>query len=207
MLVDFERVKLASAAVLLAPYIPMLFMGEEYADQSPFYYFVSHSDKDLIKAVQEGRQKEFEAFGFDENIPDPQDEKTFNQCKLRWKSKDQGQHQQILNWHRELIQMRKTLAPLKNFQKRDVRAEMINEKAFVLFRPTADMEEKLVCFFNFSETSVFYSPLIEKEAHKLLDSKDGQWTSIKKIDTHPDKIQPGENISLLPLSAVVYTSS
>jgi maltooligosyltrehalose trehalohydrolase len=207
MLVDMERVKLASAAILLAPYIPMLFMGEEYADQSPFFYFVSHSDKDLIKAVQEGRKKEFEAFGFDENIPDPQDENTFNQCKLRWESKNQGQHQQILNWHKELIQMRKTLAPLKNFQKRDIRAEAINEKAIVLFRHTAGMEEKLICFFNFSETQVLYSLFLNKEAHKLLDSKDGRWASIKNIDTHPEKIQPGENISLLPLSAVVYASS
>lgn len=205
MLVNFESVKLASAAILLAPYVPMLFMGEEYADQSPFFYFVSHSDKKLIKAVQEGRRKEFEAFGFDDEVPDPQNEKTFTDCKLQWEKKEEGQHKIILNWHKELIRLRKEFSALKNFQKQNVEARVINEKSFVLYRHTADTKETIICLFNFSKMTVPYSPSFEGEALKLLDSKDKQWMLDKTSASYPQKICPGEKISLQPNSIVVYS--
>jgi maltooligosyltrehalose trehalohydrolase len=62
VLVDLEQQKIASAALFLSPYIPLLFMGEEYGEDNPFYYFVSHSDKLLIEQVREGRKDEFKAF-------------------------------------------------------------------------------------------------------------------------------------------------
>jgi len=206
MLVDFERVKLASAAILLAPYIPMLFMGEEYADQSPFYYFVSHSDKDLIKAVQEGRRKEFEAFGFDENIPDPQDEKTFLKSKIDWSRRTESRHNSILKWHRELIRLRKEFSALKDFQKRNIEAKAISEKAFVLFRYTAGREEKLMCFFNFSDAEISYNFNFENKASKILDSKDKQWlVSATNEKAHVISVEKGQTITLQPASIVVYT--
>jgi len=57
--VSYEKLKLAAGVVLLSPHIPLLFMGEEYGETAPFQYFTSHSDKDLIKAISEGRKKEF----------------------------------------------------------------------------------------------------------------------------------------------------
>lgn len=206
MLVDMERVKLASAAILFAPYIPMFFMGEEYADPSPFFYFVSHSDKDLIKAVQEGRKKEFAAFGFGEHTPDPQDENTFLQSKIDWNKRTKNHHNIILEWHKELIRLRKESDALHDFQKRNTEAKLINEKAFVLFRHAAGMEEKLACFFNFSEKTIQYSPAIEKEGRKIADSKDEQWMPGKETGSHPERILTGQNLSLLPLSVVVYAS-
>jgi maltooligosyltrehalose trehalohydrolase len=205
MLVDFERAKLASAAILLAPYIPMLFMGEEYADQSPFFYFVSHSDKELIKAVQEGRRKEFEDFGFDENIPDPQSEDTFNQCKLNWERRNEGEYKTILNWHKELIRLRKTLSPLKDFQKRNVRAEVISEKAFALFRHTTGVQESIACLFNFSEEKIQYAHPFMKIDNKLLDSKDNQWMHNKSKIAAIPKLKDNTKIELMPLSVSVYS--
>lgn len=206
-LVDFERVKLAAAAILLAPYIPMLFMGEEYADDSPFFYFVSHSDKKLIKAVREGRKKEFEHFGFDESVPDPQDKNTFSQCKLNWGQRNEGQHRTILNWYKELIRLRKTFAALKNFEKKDVRAEIINENAFVLFRHTAAKEEGIICLFNFSEEKINYTPAIKKAVHKILDSKENRWMPGRnqKSLQHADTIKSNNDFELLPVSVVVYS--
>jgi maltooligosyltrehalose trehalohydrolase len=208
MLVDVERIKLASAAILLAPYVPMLFMGEEYADESPFFYFVSHSDKELIKSVQEGRRKEFEAFGFDKNIPDPQDENTFNQSKIHWEKRKEGHHLIILNWHKELIRLRKASSAFINFQKRDVQAQVIRDKAFILLRHSAGMEERMICFFNFSEERINCFPIPSiKKAGKILDSKEVQWTIANgKQESHPDEIEAGQTISLLPLSVVVYSA-
>jgi maltooligosyltrehalose trehalohydrolase len=185
----------------------MLFMGEEYADQSPFYYFVSHSDKDLIKAVQQGRAKEFEDFGFDENIPDPQDENTFIQCKLDWEKRNQEEHKIILNWHKELIGMRNTLAPLKNFQKTSVRAGVISEKAFFISRNSAGMEDSLICLFNFSDKEIVYTVSSTRTHTKLIDSKEGQWQYMNtNSQLHPKEIKPDKPIALQPSSIVVYSS-
>lgn len=207
MLIDFERVKLASAAILLAPYIPMLFMGEEYADESPFYYFVSHSDKGLIKAVQEGRKKEFEAFGFD-NAPDPQDENTFNQSKLRWQERNKDYHLVILNWYKELISMRKTLSPLKEFERNNTHAEVIGEKALALFRNSKETGESITCLFNFSDNEIMYSPSGKKLSKKLLDSTDKQWQhhNGSKDHLHPNSVEKDKAIILAPTSVIVYSS-
>lgn len=69
---SFEKLKLAAGIVILSPYIPLLFMGEEYGETSPFQYFVSHSDENLIESVRKGRKEEFSSFEWSEEIPDPQ---------------------------------------------------------------------------------------------------------------------------------------
>src|SRR5690606_11469076 len=91
-LVGFSHLKIAAAAILLSPYVPMLFMGEEYADPSPFFYFVSHTDKELIKAVREGRKKEFEGYNWESEPTDPQEEDTFLRSKLQWELRKKGKH-------------------------------------------------------------------------------------------------------------------
>lgn len=81
---SFEQLKLAAGFVLLAPYVPMLFMGEEYGETVPFAYFVSHSDERLIRAVREGRKRDFAHFQWDVEPPDAQSEATFKQCVLNF---------------------------------------------------------------------------------------------------------------------------
>ena len=84
---SFEQLKLAAAAVLLSPYVPLLFMGEEYGEKAPFQYFVSHSDPSIIEAVRKGRGDEFSSFEWAGELPDPQSEKTFLDSKLDWESR------------------------------------------------------------------------------------------------------------------------
>jgi maltooligosyltrehalose trehalohydrolase len=76
-LVDFESLKLAAGTLLLSPYVPLLFMGEEYAEEAPFLYFVSYTDPGLVAAVREGRKTEFEAFQGEQQCPDPQEAESF----------------------------------------------------------------------------------------------------------------------------------
>src|SRR5436853_3841728 len=90
-LVGVEQLKLAAAVVLLSPFLPLLFMGEEYGETAPFQYFVSHSDPALIEAVRRGRKSEFAAFGWSAEPPDPQDEGTFARSRLNHDAKRQGQ--------------------------------------------------------------------------------------------------------------------
>ncbi len=77
LLNDPAKQRLAAGLLLLSPYLPLLFMGEEYGEESPFPFFCSFGDPDLVRAVREGRQREFEAFTWQGEVPDPQGEETF----------------------------------------------------------------------------------------------------------------------------------
>ena len=85
----FEEQKLAAGAVLLSPFLPLLFMGEEYGEVAPFLYFIEHSDAGLIEAVRNGRKEEFASFAWQGEPPDPQSPATFDRCKLDWSRLEQ----------------------------------------------------------------------------------------------------------------------
>ena len=106
-LVDLEALKLAAGATVLAPFVPLLFMGEDYGESAPFQYFTSHGDPELIEAVRKGRQKEFAAFAWEGEIPDPQDEATFSASKLNHQLKDKEPHQTLRVFYHELLSIRK----------------------------------------------------------------------------------------------------
>jgi maltooligosyltrehalose trehalohydrolase len=207
-LVDVENLKLAAAALMLAPYIPMLFMGEEYGDDTPFYYFVSHSDPSLVEAVRKGRKEEFKDFGFTSEPPDAQDEKTFNDSKIHWEKRNKGQYQIILQWHKELIQLRKSLTALKNFEKKDVQVQVL-ENGFILIRQTTDAKEQLVCLFNLSSQEIPCKfPEGKGQYKKILDSKESKWLpkAHGAYQPAPMNAVPGQVLSLWPYSVIVYES-
>jgi maltooligosyltrehalose trehalohydrolase len=110
-LVDEGRLKIAATLLLLAPFTPMLFQGEEWAASSPFLYFTNHSDPEVGNAVREGRRREFAAFGWDpDQIPDPQDASTFERSRLNWNELEEPFHRRMLDWHRAMIGLRKGIS-------------------------------------------------------------------------------------------------
>jgi maltooligosyltrehalose trehalohydrolase len=117
-LVSFEALKVANAAVLLSPYIPLLFMGEEYGETAPFLYFIDHGDPALIEAVRQGRKGEFAAFGWTD-IPDPYDRATFDRSRLQPCLETDRQQQAHLRWCQALIQLRKSVPALGTGAKGD----------------------------------------------------------------------------------------
>lgn len=108
-LVPFEALKLAAAAVALSPFIPMLFMGEEYAETNPFLYFVDHSDRALAQAVREGRRAECAATV---EPPDPFSEETFRRSVLVHARKREPRGRAMLEFHRALLALRRDLPVL-----------------------------------------------------------------------------------------------
>lgn len=106
-LVSFESLKLAAGSVLLSPFTPLIFMGEEYGETAPFQYFVSHSDPDLIEAVQKGRQEEFAEFRWSGKPPDPQAVETFRRSKLQENLRLKGEHEVLWRFYRELLRLRR----------------------------------------------------------------------------------------------------
>jgi maltooligosyltrehalose trehalohydrolase len=108
-LTSFRRAKVAAGLVLTAPFLPMLFQGEEWAASTPFRYFTQHENEELGRAVSEGRRNEFIDFGWDASkVPDPQDPMTFEISKLRWQERDEVPHSEMLAWYRSLIRLRRT---------------------------------------------------------------------------------------------------
>lgn len=99
--------KIAAALVILSPYIPMIFMGEEWAASTPFLYFTDHQNERLGKAVSEGRKKEFGGSQWEGEVPDPQCADTFFRSKLRWNEREEEPHREILDWYSELLQLRR----------------------------------------------------------------------------------------------------
>jgi maltooligosyltrehalose trehalohydrolase len=119
-LVDFESQKLAAGTVLLSPFLPMLFMGEEYGEPAPFLYFTSHSDPALIDAVRKGRKAEFASFRWKGEVPDPQSARSFEQSKLRHSRKRKHPHQTLHQLHAELIRLRRSMPALMDIEKETI---------------------------------------------------------------------------------------
>jgi maltooligosyltrehalose trehalohydrolase len=102
------QLKVGAALVLASPFVPMLFQGEEWGASTPFLYFTDHRQPDLAKAVREGRRREFAAFGWKpEEVPDPQDAETFARSRLDWSEIEREPHRSLLDWHRDLIRLRR----------------------------------------------------------------------------------------------------
>ena len=111
-LVSPGRARIAAALEMTAPFVPMVFQGEEWAATSPFQYFTDH-EEELGKLVSEGRKKEFAAFGWDAaEVPDPQARATFERSKLNWAERSQGEHAEMLEWYRRLIALRRSAPEL-----------------------------------------------------------------------------------------------
>jgi maltooligosyltrehalose trehalohydrolase len=107
-LMSVGRLKIAAALVLTAPFVPMLFQGEEWGASSPFLYFTAHEDEGLGRAVSEGRRREFASFGWKaEQVPDPQALETFQRSKLDWSEMNKAHHKELLEWHRRLVSLRR----------------------------------------------------------------------------------------------------
>jgi maltooligosyltrehalose trehalohydrolase len=146
-LVDFEAQKLAAGLTLLSPFVPLLFMGEEYGEPAPFLYFTSHGDKDLIEAVRRGRRAEFAEFGWAGDVPDPQDEKTFAASKLHPHLREANPHRVLWNFHRELIQFRRV-----NHLGADAELEIsASETPELLTVGRSTGGRRLLMIFNFSD--------------------------------------------------------
>ncbi|HEX6226234.1 MAG TPA: malto-oligosyltrehalose trehalohydrolase [Chryseolinea sp.] len=171
---SFEGLKLIAATVLLAPQVPLLFMGEEYGEKNPFQYFISHTDPAIVKMVQEGRKQEFSYFHMEGEFQDPQDEKTFEQCKLSW-SHTQGEHAVLLAYYQYLISFRKDRVAMQGRGRQDVRVyEEPGKKILVLQRSFG--EDRLLILFNFEKNKAEWSHPLLGSATKIFDSSAHRWT-------------------------------
>jgi maltooligosyltrehalose trehalohydrolase len=116
MMLGAAQLKAIAALTILSPFVPLLFQGEEWAAQSPFLYFTDHQDLELGRLVAEGRSREFMAFRWQGDVPNPQDAGTFSRSKLNWQEPSLPQHAEMLAWYRALIRLRrdKVVTPVES---------------------------------------------------------------------------------------------
>lgn len=103
-LTSYHNSQSAAALLLLSPFVPMLFQGEEWAATTPFLYFTDHTDARLARAVREGRRRDY-AF-LSKKVPDPQAKATFEKSILPWPETSDKEHKEMINWYRQLIKLR-----------------------------------------------------------------------------------------------------
>ncbi len=201
-LTGFESVKLAAAACLLSPYIPLIFMGEEYAEDNPFYYFISHYDRNLVEAVRKGRKEEFSAFKWDREPPDPFAEDTFNKSKIDWGKRNGKDHKIMLEFYAYLINLRKEIPSFSSSDKRNLQIKSYEEiKVLILKRAIDNSNTVSIMNFNGKDTQIEYS-FNKSKWNKIFDSSDTKWSGPGCLT--PDMIEISNTITLRPHSFVAY---
>ncbi len=176
-LVSLEAAKLAAGVVLLSPFIPLLFMGEEYGETAPFQYFVSHLDPDLVEAVRRGRREEFAGFEatWEGEAPDPQGEETFRRSRLNRQLRHQGQHRALYELYCELIRLRRELLPLVRLSKENQEVTSFEKPRVLVVRRWHDGEEVAAMFHFGHATEAAELPLPAGKWRKILDSGEERW--------------------------------
>jgi maltooligosyltrehalose trehalohydrolase len=205
-LVSFEQLKLAAAAVILSPFQPLLFMGEEYGEPAPFQFFISHLDPGLVDAVRRGRKQEFARFQWSEDPPDPQDAATFERCRLNHSLKREDGHRQLRAFYKRLIALRQS-EPVLAFPDR-ARMEIATLepcRAMAVRRWAAGRQ--VITIFQFgSDAATATAQLPSGAWAKTLDSTDPAWGG--PGSSLPQQIESSGEVKLplAPHAVAVYVT-
>ena len=163
---DFHFLKAAAGLIFLSPYIPLLFMGEEYAEENPFLFFTDYEDRKLQSAVSEGRREEFKDFNWDE-IPNPQDERSFFNSKLTSRENWKEENQWIFNFYRDLINLRKNHPALLHLEKDNTEVR-VNSKQKMVEVKRWNSNKKLRALINMGEEEI---PLEVTSGRQIFNSE------------------------------------
>ncbi len=204
-LVSFEALKVMAGSVLISPSVPMLFMGEEFAENAPFQYFISHTDKALIEGIREGRKKEFSYFNFQGEAPDPYDEETFNKSKLNWNFGEEQNKVTLFEYYKKLIRFRKEHPSFKHTDRDSLNVQMDEEKGLLKITRHFEMAEEndVYIVINYNKEDAIFSIPLGSDWKLFLDSADNVWLGPGKVAA--DQANIGDSIIIKGHSIIIYT--
>ena len=187
MLMNVNCLKIAAALVMTAPFVPMLFQGEEWGASTPFLYFSGHPEPELAHSVSEGRKREFSSFGWNpDEIPDPQALETFTRSTLDWGELARQPHADLLQWHRELIRLRRQSPELTDGGLDQVVVKFDEDAHWLTMS-----RGPIVVTTNFAKEAQSV-PLANPQSHKL------QLASHSGVSINEESIKmPGESIAIV----------
>jgi maltooligosyltrehalose trehalohydrolase len=222
--VSYEAVKLAAAATILSPYLPILFMGEELRETRPFMFFVDHSDEDLVEAVREGRRRDFMEADDTGEFPDPADIHTFKRCIINHARMDEPDNAIIWKTYQDLLTVRRCAPAVAPVARRDMRTQLLAEqKCLAMYRQTSEGASLLVLNFSQEKQEVELRREFEcgrwgekggsasdgtvredREYRLALDTASEKYRGPGSITPEMIALNAGARVVLQPESAVLY---
>ena len=197
---SFEALKLTAATFLLSPHVPMLFMGEEYGEKNPFQYFISHTDKELVEMVRKGRKEEFSYFKWEGEVPDPQSEKTFEQCVLSWDIDASKDTKTLVRFYQHLIKFRKSRAAMKGITRNTLRILSAAENVISFERTFQN--DYLLIILNFNKKPASFRATQKGQVTRILDSSSSEWNGPGQTLTA--QLGYDQTITLNPESVLIF---
>ncbi|MGH2638259.1 MAG: malto-oligosyltrehalose trehalohydrolase, partial [Rhabdochlamydiaceae bacterium] len=205
-LLPSSQLKIAAALLILSQSIPLLFMGEEYAETSPFYYFIDHSDRKVVRAVREGRKREFESLQVKPEYIDPQAISTFSRSKLNHSLRKKRENKQMLDYYRELILLRKQLTAFQNYSRDSITIKALEEQNTIVMERAGLADSALVVFVLGSKSVSISNIVKTREWNKIHDSTTLEHRLEQEYDSKPI-LNPKNNTSIFPpLSVTIYST-
>ncbi|MCU0497353.1 MAG: malto-oligosyltrehalose trehalohydrolase [Anaerolineae bacterium] len=199
-LVDFAAARVAAGVILLSPYTPMIFMGEEYGETAPFLYFVSFDDPDLIEAVRKGRAAEFASFQWQGETPDPQSEQTFLHSKLNHDLRQNAPHRDHEAFYQTLLALRKSHPALQNPDKNDLDVWGYEQERVLIVHRRNGADEALIIYnLHLEKPAEIVCPITHGSWRKQFDSE--QWQPVESGIA--DQL-PTDRIHIPPKAFAVY---
>ncbi len=200
LLGDPARQRLASSLLLLSPYLPLLFMGEEYGEERPFPFFCSFTDAQLVQAVREGRQREFAAFGWEGQVPDPQSPETFAAARLSWSWPEGSPQAGLRRLHQDLLAARREWPALRDFERRRSRLLPDAESGPVLELVRGEGAGAARAYFNLSDRRQALPPEAARGGKALFSSEAARYRGSRQSAPADGELAPYECVVLGPAS-------
>jgi maltooligosyltrehalose trehalohydrolase len=197
-----EALRLTAVTVLLSPYVPLLFMGEEYGETAPFPYFTSHGDADLVRAVREGRKREFAGFDWEEEPPDPQSEETFRTARLQRELREREGHRGLLALHQELLRLRREHPALASRDAQDVATVRDDASGLLTVRRRSGGHE-CVMLLRYAPGSARVTLPLEGRWRRVLDAAEARWDGSGTVVPASIDADADGPVELGPWAAVV----
>lgn len=200
-LVDFEGLKLAAGAMFFSPFVPMLFMGEEYGETNPFLYFIHHIDPQLVEAVRNGRKEEFKSFLWKGEPLDPQAESTFINCKLNRQLKNEKKHKGLENFYKKAIAFSKKYRLDRTLSRTNLETYSYEKQKVLVVHYMGNKE--LLVLQNYSLNPNKIAVVWNGKWNKIIDSTEEQYAGKGTIISSSMDFENTEEINLQPLSITV----
>ncbi len=201
--VPFPAVKVAAASVLCAPFLPLLFMGEEYGETAPFCFFTSFTDPALVEAVRVGRREEFARFAWAGEVPDPQDPATCAASRLDRARRTRPPGAHVFAWYRALLALRRAHPALRHPDRARTRVGR-SGRALTLHRFTSGPEAAFV-ILSYDGGRVRAELEVPGEAWRLALSSEAAEFGGRAADGAPSELAGGRTVvELLPYQTLVY---
>jgi maltooligosyltrehalose trehalohydrolase len=202
-----EGAKVAAAAVLLSPFVPMLFMGEEYGETTPFPFFVDHGDPHLIEATRLGRAGEYAEFLSSSEMPDPQSPGTFASARLDHGKKAGSPHREMLAFYKELLRLRREVSAFAESRWEWQEVVGFETERVLYVRRWSDSDVAwLTLSFNAAPVTLTL-PVPAGSWVRLLDSQDARYAGPGATTAERIESAGTFETTLPPWSVVVYRRS